>query len=279
MSNCKQPVLNGSGNGKSASRRPVCGATNNSLQHLKRGPFINKAKSQDNSLAEFYGNLATGLWNEFGSKLVSIDVVSGIKDAFDPKADAETRIKGGLGITTGLATKYAFVAEKMGAYTMAKWLGAYVGGVGFLTTAWDIMSMMGKGYQAGHQIASAKGEQAGKLVGLTAAVAWGKSVNHRQHIYNSVKPDMIPGSFEVTHARAFNKGYFEGYNLFMRLPKEQAYEFQMAILDMMKNDALRDRALIRFFRHRKAFGDEAQGAQTNMVLPYVIFTLRVSTAK
>ena len=142
-------------------------------------------KAEKGQMGEFYFKLATSIWDSVGSEFSRLkpglaghvmsphSVVTGIQDAVDPDGSIDSRIAGGLGASAGLASKYAFAAEKLGAKAVAKWLGAYAGGIGFITTAWDILSMMGKGYEAGHKIASAKGESAGAIISLKATTPFG----------------------------------------------------------------------------------------------------------
>lgn len=215
------------------SARPEYVTTNGNLvEIMPRTGFILRSVSSDKDIVNhwaFIGKTAMSLWNGLGHSSLSdvrglkelpiahgtTGVVTGIASAVDPNSNIADRIMGGSEAAAAFASKYAYVAQKVGAATKAKWLGAFSGVIGFAATAYEILTMMGKGYAAGHQIASANGKRSGALVGLAAGALRARRADASQHVYHRVSRDMFPGSFEVSYAKSFNQGFYEGYSKFM----------------------------------------------------------------
>jgi len=45
---------------------------------------------------------------------------------------------------------------------------------------------------------------------------------------------------------------------------------------MITNNVLRDNALRRLMKHHAVFGDDVQATQTNIILPYVVHSLKIA---
>ncbi len=244
---------------------------------LKNSKSLNTIKKPPVDHLENINKFMMALWNNTPTigNISPWDIPMGIKDMTDSNKSIEGRVKGGINAGTAMLAKYAFVAEKVGEVTLSRWLTASSVSLGFMMTSYELLSMLGQGYNAGHKIAKAKGHYRGIFMGITAALLWGGEDNFqlKQHLILRVSPDSIPGHFEVTAARGFNKGFIKGYKLFMKLPNKKRMDFFDMIFSQMEQTG--DYNL--FWRHRIEYEEINQATQTTIVMPYVARAIKIAS--
>ena len=233
-------------------RGPICRASNDPKKDIPVCTAFPKQTigSDESSEGLFLVDLLTKAWTTplgtFGLKDLpgasGIGAVTTLISLLDPKGSVEDRVTAGISIVGGMVEKYStrhlstltLKAGHTASFKLASRLLMVAKGINFGLTAWEILSMVGRGYQAAHETARSRGKESGFLYGLTFAVVVETPVSLGALRSSMPSRDAIPGKMEVSYWHGENKGRVEGYLFFKSLSKSQQKWFREGVFEIMR---------------------------------------------